>query len=144
MRNIVQQFGMKYYMCPTPYYMCPTPYFMCPTPYYMCPTPYACCCPQKDERTKPGNIYKMHAPSEIGSLGGKVLSAFVLTALYCQGQQKTRRKGTGTNCVAMEMLQTWSVANLCSLPGEVMLICIFQFVDPARSPGCAKVNRFDH
>jgi hypothetical protein len=49
----------------------------------------------------------------------------------------------GTNCVATELLQTWSVANLCSLRDEVTLICIFQFVDPARSPGSAKVNRFD-
>ena len=87
---------------------------------------------------KPGSIYKMYAPSEVRSLGGKVLAAFILTALYCQAKQK----GTGTKCVAMEILQTWSVANLWSLRYEVMLICISQFVGRARSPGSAKVNRF--
>jgi hypothetical protein len=43
----------------------------------------------------------------------------------------------------MGILQTWSSANLFSRRDEVILICVFQFVDPARSPAVAKVNRFD-
>jgi len=60
------------------------------------------------------------------------------------GGGRGRDVGHGYQLCSVGDVADVECCQLVQSPDEVMLIYIFQFVDPARSPGCAKVNRFDH